>query len=138
MTAVIFVASLSCYDETLLEDDNVIVMHETLSLFEEICNSRWFESTSFILFLNKRDLFEEKIMKKPITDCFPEYGGSTTDFDECYNFIKKQFESKNRNVTEKHIYTHCTCATDKDNVERVFNDVQHIVIQSSLHKGGLI
>ena len=134
----IFVASLSCYDESLLEDDNVIVMHETLSLFEEICNSRWFLTTSFILFLNKRDLFEEKIAKKPLTDCFPEYGGSTTDFDACYGFIKKQFEAKNRNLTEKHIYTHCTCATDKDNVERVFNDVQHIVIQSSLHKGGLI
>jgi len=138
VTAVIFVASLSCYDENLLEDDNVIVMHETLTLFEEICNSRWFENTSFILFLNKRDLFEEKIQRKPLTDCFPEYKGSTTSFEECYGFIQRQFESKNRNLSGKHIYSHCTCATDKDSVERVFNDVQHIIIQSSLHKGGLI
>merc|ERR1719295_899531 len=138
VTAVIFVASLSCYDETLLEDDDVIVMHETLTLFEEICNSRWFQSTSFILFLNKRDLFEEKILKKALTDCFPEYNGSTTDFDECYGFIKRQFEAKNKSLTNKHIYTHCTCATDKDNVERVFNDVQHIVIQCALNSSGLL
>jgi len=140
VTAVIFVASLSCYDEHLLEDDNIIVMHETLNLFEEICNSRWFQNTSFILFLNKRDIFEEKIMvkSKEFTDCFPKYSGPTNDFDSCYNFIKKTFEIKNMNPKEKHIYTHCTCATDKDNVERVFNDVQHIVIQNSLHKGGLI
>ena len=91
VTAVIFVASLSSYDESLLEDDSVIVMHETLSLFEEICNSRWFESTSFILFLNKRDLFEEKIAVKPLADCFPEYDGSS-DFDESYAFIKREFE----------------------------------------------
>jgi len=137
VTAVIFVASLSCYDEHLLEDDNIIVMHETLDLFEEICNSRWFLTTSFILFLNKRDLFEDKIGKKPLSACFGDFRGGS-DFDECYAYIKKQFEAKNKNAKEKHIYTHCTCATDKDNVERVFNDVQHIVIQNSLHKGGLI
>jgi len=146
VTAVIFVASLSSYDEYLLEDDSVIVMHETLNLFEEICNSRWFVSTSFILFLNKRDLFEEKLAKKesatkPIEEfrrCFPDYKEDSLEVDECYNFIKKQFEAKNAEPKEKHIYTHCTCATDTSNVERVFNDVQHIVIQTSLHKGGLI
>jgi len=138
VTAVIFVASLSCYDEHLLEDDNIIVMHETLELFEEICNSRWFLNTSFILFLNKKDLFEAKLKEgKGIGGCFGEYRGGN-GFEECYGFIKKQFEAKNKNAKEKHIYTHCTCATDKDNVERVFNDVQHIVIQNSLHKGGLI
>ena len=142
VTAVIFVASLSCFDENLIEDENIIVMHETLNLFEEICNSRWFINTSFILFLNKRDLFEEKLLNKnnykPITSCFPSYTGPINDFDSCYNYIKKEFESKNNNPKEKHIYTHCTCAIDKDNVERIFNDVQHIVIQNSLHKGGLI
>eukprot|EP01083_Nonionella_stella_P079283 217405_1 len=138
VTAVIFVASLSCYDEYLLEDDAILVMHETLNLFEEICNSRWFEKTSFILFLNKRDLFEKKIKRIAIAHCFNKYEGPKHDFDTNYNFIKKAFENKNRNPKEKHIYTHCTTATDKDNVERVFNDVQHIVIQNSLSKGGLI
>eukprot|EP01084_Bolivina_argentea_P188784 324871_1 len=113
-------------------------MHETLSLFQEICNSRWFINTSFILFLNKRDIFSQKIKVKPITQCFPKYAGPIDDFDSNYNFIKKEFELKNSNPKEKHIYTHCTCATDRDNTERVFNDVQHIVIQNSLHKGGLI
>ena len=37
-------------------------MEEALNLFDEICNSRWFVETSMILFLNKVDLFEEKIV----------------------------------------------------------------------------
>lgn len=44
-------------------------------LFDSICNNKWFEKTSIILFLNKMDLFQEKIKRSPITICFPEYNG---------------------------------------------------------------
>lgn len=50
-------------------------MHESLKLFDSICNNKWFTDTSIILFLNKKDLFEEKIKKSPLTICFPEYSG---------------------------------------------------------------
>ena len=52
-------------------------MHESMKLFESICNNRWFEKTSIILFLNKTDLFKEKIPRSPLTICFPEYSGTT-------------------------------------------------------------
>lgn len=45
----------------LYEDENVNRMHEAIQLFDEICNSKWFKSTAMILFLNKCDLFREKI-----------------------------------------------------------------------------
>lgn len=50
-------------------------MHESMKLFDSICNNKWFTETSIILFLNKKDLFEEKITKSPLTICFPEYTG---------------------------------------------------------------
>lgn len=66
VTAVIFVASLSEYDQSLYEDAKVNRMDEAVTLFTDIVNSRWFKNTSMILFLNKRDLFEEKICKVDI------------------------------------------------------------------------
>ena len=51
-------------------------MQESLKLFDSICNNKWFTETSIILFLNKKDLFEEKIKKSPLTICFPEYTGN--------------------------------------------------------------
>jgi hypothetical protein len=50
-------------------------MQESLKLFDSICNNKWFTDTSIILFLNKKDLFEEKIRKSPLTICFAEYAG---------------------------------------------------------------
>lgn len=41
----------------LFEDNAVNRLVEALNLFEEVCSSRWFENTSIILFLNKRDIF---------------------------------------------------------------------------------
>ena len=53
-------------------------MQESLKLFDSICNNKWFGDTSIILFLNKKDLFEEKILRSPLTICFSEYAGTYT------------------------------------------------------------
>jgi guanine nucleotide-binding protein G(i) subunit alpha len=50
-------------------------MQEALTLFDSICNSRWFVKTSIILFLNKIDLFAEKLPHSPMGDYFPDYMG---------------------------------------------------------------
>ena len=50
-------------------------MMESMKLFDSICNNKWFVDTSIILFLNKKDLFEDKIHHSPLTICFPEYSG---------------------------------------------------------------
>jgi len=135
VTAVLFVAAISEYDQVLYEDENMNRMVEALNLFEEICNSRWFSKTSMILMLNKRDLFAEKIVRTPLTVCFPDYDGENS-YDAGADFLKKQFESKNHN-DEKAVYTHITCATDTDNVTAVFNAVKDIIIRQSLAEAGL-
>ena len=50
-------------------------MHESLALFETILRYPWFQEASSILFLNKFDLFEEKIMKTNLAEYFPQYNG---------------------------------------------------------------
>jgi guanine nucleotide-binding protein G(i) subunit alpha len=62
-------------------------MIESMKLFDSICNSKWFVDTSIILFLNKKDLFEEKIRRSPLNSCFPEYMGNIL-FLNIHNMIK--------------------------------------------------
>jgi len=120
----------------LYEDENTNRITEALNLFEEICNSRWFRETSMILFLNKRDLFLEKIQKVSLKEYFPEYNGDDSYQSAC-EFMQHQFESRNRNP-DKQVYTHITCATDTDNISAVFNAVKDIIIRKSLNEAGLV
>jgi len=136
VTAVLFVAAISEYDQVLYEDETVNRITEALNLFEEICNSRWFHDTSMILMLNKRDLFAEKIQKVSLRVCFAEYEGKD-NYDECSQYMRDVFESKNKNSV-KQVYTHVTCATDTDNVAAVFNAVKDIIIRQSLGQAGLL
>lgn len=50
-------------------------MEESLALFETISRYPWFRTSSVILFLNKKDLLEEKIMISDLSDYFHEYKG---------------------------------------------------------------
>ncbi|KAK9971606.1 hypothetical protein ABG768_024962 [Culter alburnus] len=135
VTAIIFCVALSGYDQMLHEDETTNRMHESLTLFDSICNNKFFVDTSIILFLNKKDLFGEKITKSPLSICFPEYTGPNT-FEAAATFIQGQFESKNRSPN-KEIYCHLTCATDTGNIQVVFDAVTDIIIANNLRGCGL-
>lgn len=95
-------------------------MIESMKLFDSICNNKWFIETSIILFLNKKDIFEEKIKKSPLTICFPEYPGPNS-YEEAAAYVQAQFENLNhRKDGQKEIYTHFTCATDTNNIRYFF------------------
>lgn len=50
-------------------------MEESKALFKTIITYPWFQHSSVILFLNKKDLLEEKIMYSHLVDYFPEFDG---------------------------------------------------------------
>ena len=139
----IFISSLSCYDEILHEDSSINAMVDQIELFENIINEPSLCNTSMILFFNKRDLFRKKFIddKIPLDKCpkfthyFDANGGF--DFNRATDFIRNEFIKLNTNPNRE-IFTHLTCATDKNNIEKVFEDVQSIVIQNSLIEAGIM
>jgi len=131
-----------------------------------------FRKSEMILFLNKDDLFQEKLRAGiSLSECFsrgkgwlapqqewdpqhdyipskgPSNGNEEEDindkqnFDNCHNaaikFIQNAFMEVNANPNRV-IFCHVTCATDQETVQKVFWDVQNIVIRSNLRRGGLM
>jgi guanine nucleotide-binding protein subunit alpha len=136
VTGVIFVAAISEYDQVCAEDEKTNRIQEALSLFYEICNSKYLASTAMILFLNKEDILREKINKVPLTTYDPNYKGENT-FESASRYFTDRFLEQNQNP-ERAVYVHITCATNKDNVSLVFQTVKDIVLKDSLISGGLM
>ena len=153
----IFVAALNHYSCALFEDETKNAMQESLELFEEIATSKWFppQHTQFVLFLNKNDLFKRRLQvdKVKLSVAFGDKYTSVnySDKDEadmneqeikewyslCYrealNFIKEQYLSR---MGDRHkvgtVYTHVTTATEKANIENVFEDVSKRLVTQRL------
>ena len=109
--------------QVLAEDTSKNRMVEAVELFEQICNSTYFQEMNVILFLNKRDLFEEKIKTVDPGKWFPEYTGGC-DYKKAEAFFKKMFEDR-LNVanpaSKRMLFIYTTCATDTKNVQNVFD-----------------
>ncbi|KAK9078493.1 hypothetical protein SSX86_002550 [Deinandra increscens subsp. villosa] len=148
VTAVIFCAAISEYDQTLFEDENKNRIMETKELFEWVLKQKCFEKTSFMLFLNKFDIFEKKVAKVPLNVCewFKDYQPVSTgkqEVEHAYEFVKKKFEELYyQNVTCDHqdrvfkIYR--TTALDQKLVKKTFKLVDETLRRRNLFEAGLL
>lgn len=51
--SVIFVVAISEFDQVCYEDEETNRITEALNLFEEMCNSKYFENIPMVVLLNK-------------------------------------------------------------------------------------
>lgn len=87
-----------------------------------------------ILYLNKRDLYEEKIKVKNIRDfsAFSDFAGREGNYDDGVQYFVDKFLARNKSGAERQIYYHVTCATDTSNVRMVFNACKEIVLRQNI------
>jgi len=140
VTAVIFVAAISEYNQKLFEDTSTNRMLEALDLFEEIAKSTYFFKSSMILFLNKKDLFATKINEVPINDTpeFSDYAGGANFDAGCSYFLGKFRQRFTAHSEDRELYHHITCATDTKNVGVVFHACKEIILKNNLKDSGFL
>ena len=105
VSSVLFTAPLSSFAKVLFEDEHYNAMIESIRLFHEVRNSKWFSKTDIFIFFTKLDSFKELLLEgASIGDnCFKEQrdwgylhnnGLYNPDFDEKAN--KQMYVSDNR------------------------------------------
>ena len=120
--ALLFVVAISEYDMTLIEDQNKNRLRESFHLFSSVCNNSFFRSTATVsdgnasrhlwskcisnyvqlLFLNKLDLFREKILytDRQLKYFISEYLGPNKDCDAAALFIQNRYSSAHLRYTQ--------------------------------------
>ena len=82
-------------------------------------------------FLNKRDIFKEKIRKIPLTVACPDYDGPQFSYEDSIKYLTDQFESISKNRS-RCCYTYVTCATETNEIGSIFDEVSEEVIRVAL------
>jgi len=143
VTCVIFLVAIDEYDSYFHvenEDGETVArrnrLQESIDVFRDIQLNRWMPHTTFILFLNKTDVFEDKIRYSNIVDHFPDYRGFPRNERDGKNFIHQKFNDLRANG--RYIYAHYTQATDEENIRVVFDGVRDSVLQMNLRYYNLI
>ncbi|KAJ3378446.1 hypothetical protein HDU92_007382 [Lobulomyces angularis] len=91
---IIFLVDMSSYDMMMEEDSETNRMMDSLNLFESITKNKLLEVAQFILFLNKVDLFEEKLKKSKIVDHFSDFIGDQLSDKVAKKYFQKKFEER--------------------------------------------
>ncbi|KAF9404755.1 guanine nucleotide-binding protein subunit alpha, partial [Entomortierella beljakovae] len=136
VNAIIFMVALSAYDQQCEDDPGMNRLEECMSVFNSIANHKLFEVTSFLLFLNKIDIFEQKLEAGSlVSDYFPDYKGDN-DYASTTMFFQQRFLQQCKD-TAKQVYTHFTHATDTNQMKVIVLAVNTIVQRLNLRSSGL-
>ncbi|KAK7017714.1 guanine nucleotide binding protein, alpha subunit [Favolaschia claudopus] len=136
VTAVLFCTDLGQYDQCLYEDKSVNELTDALTIFDSVCNSRWFQETNIILFL-RVDTLAEKLPRIPLSDYFPDYEGGN-NYDAACDYLLHRFVSLDQHAAKRQIYANYASVADPQQVKFIFSAVQDITLNIHLRKKGKI
>eukprot|EP01084_Bolivina_argentea_P089731 161851_1 len=160
INVVLYVMSLSGYDQVLYEDHDTRCWDETLNLFDKTSKNKSFKRTDFIVFLNKNDIFCEKIKEVPFTVYKEDFdadkahdGKSVIDWIR-HEFVKRfdkedhiqngmmnattKSLAKSNNQKKRSLHFHVTCATDTQQIETVVRIIQLELIRKLMTHAGFL
>lgn len=135
--AIIFLVGLSGYNQVMFEDASYNRMQESLELFSEVTKKDIFKNTPIFLFLNKKDLFEDMVMKQKIdiSVSFPEYKDGP-DLEKSLAFIQNEYQKRMEvNCPGKKVYMFVIAARVRMDMKIAFGDVKETMKKIYQKKG---
>ncbi|ETO12298.1 guanine nucleotide binding protein, partial [Reticulomyxa filosa] len=139
VNVVFYVMSLSGYDQVIYENNDVKCYDESFNVFHEVSCNPVFQATDFVLFLNKLDLFDDKLQTVPFTvydTTFDE--DSKHDKAKIIRYVQQKFESIWHNdcpqdwPEKRVLYFHSTCCLDTKAMQSIVAGVNISVIKRTL------
>lgn len=134
VSAVIFVVDLSAYDQKL-EQGGDWYMDESVLFWEHLAMLQCLQKAQLFLFLNKRDVFEEKLKRTGGLGAWQPAAGLGADYNTCIRHIQEAHLTRLRCASwMREAFVHATCAIDARNVEFVMESVADVMLKRGLRR----
>jgi GTPase SAR1 family protein len=134
VTFLMFVVSLSDFDQCMFEDEAVPRTKDSMDLFASIANSQIFAEKQIFLVLNKADLFKKKLAATPekFSTAYPGFTGNAGNPDEAIAHVKKSFVEKLTPGRSEAAWVEAIpcCAMDPASIRELFQKIGRKVLDS--------
>ncbi|ETO08953.1 GTP-binding protein (p) alpha subunit, gpa1 [Reticulomyxa filosa] len=140
-------ASIFWRGQMLFEDNKVRRLDEAYDLFVEVMKTGFIVGKTCVIFFNKFDLFQEKLLTIPISSCFPDFPENLDSYNPrivCdwlfarYQVIYNEHCEKADIGSFPELHYHCTTALDTDLMEGLLKDIQLDLIKNKLANADLM
>jgi guanine nucleotide-binding protein subunit alpha len=139
--AIIFLAPISCFDEKLVEDKSVNRLEDSYLLWKSVCACKLLAKTQLILFLNKCDLLQAKLMRGvKIRDCVPSFGDRKNEISAATKYFQQHFKeiSRQHSPVPRPLYIHLTSVIDTRSTAATLGAVEESILRNHLRRADLI
>lgn len=142
VNAIIFLAPISAFDQTLAEDPTVNRVEDSLLLWRAICSNKLLANTSIVLFLNKTDLLRAKIEAGvKLANYMTSYGDRPNDYGSVSKYFRNKFLALHKSYSPnqaREIYVHLTSVIDREGTASIILNVRDILLRANLKNSQLV
>jgi len=139
--AIIFLAPVSCFDQHLSEDFKVNRLEDSFILWQTICGSKLLAKANMIIFLNKIDLLDLKLLSGvKIRQYLPSYGDRSNDTHTMVRYLRSKFKDilKEHSTEERSCYSHATTVIDIKTTSTTIHAVKDTILRDYLKKASFL
>ncbi|KAF5351835.1 hypothetical protein D9756_007480 [Leucocoprinus leucothites] len=142
ITALIFLAPVSSFNERLLENPKINRLEDTFVLWKTVCSSKLLSNVQLILFMNKTDILARKLEQGiQVKDHIPEFGGNNNDFlavAEWFRRVFKRLFIDNNGPSNRKFIAHFTNVVDTKATQHTLQAVQTAILRNDIEEAGLM
>ncbi|KAI0054938.1 G-alpha-domain-containing protein [Artomyces pyxidatus] len=142
VTAIIFLAPISAFDQVLAEDSRVNRLEDSLLLWRTVVANKLLARVNIVLFLNKCDLLQAKLEAGvQLKNHLITYGDRPNDYDSVSKYLRNKFgviHQQNSPTKERELYMHFTSVTDTRRTSKIIASVRDIILRENLKSSRLM
>ncbi|PCH34183.1 G-alpha-domain-containing protein [Wolfiporia cocos MD-104 SS10] len=142
VNAIIFLAPISAFDQTLAEDPTVNRLEDSLMLWTSVVSNKLLAQVNIILFLNKCDLLKRKLESGVrLSHHMISYKDRPNDYESIANYFRRKFGWVHHSYTPnkaRECYVHFTSVTDTMRTHVIITNVRDIILTGNLKSSSLM
>ncbi|KAH9968215.1 guanine nucleotide binding protein, alpha subunit [Russula dissimulans] len=137
----LFIAPVSAFNQTLVEDRSVNRLWDSFLLWKSLCVHKSLKQATFVLLLNKCDILDAKLRAGiKFRQYVTSYKDRPNNTESVLQYLKGKFSALYKEDPEntQPLHIHRTCATDSDSTSVVLARIRELIYTGNLVKANLL